>query len=195
MRLPGGEFFELLLKLINIWKNEITNEELQKIDPAFLDKINGIISRIDEEIKTAHVIEREILTQTKKVMEYILKDLKAERLSKLAIVTIYGGIKPVDISWDEKTFVELLEKHLEEIKKTKKLEITIDDLALEPFEVKKEPKRILCIAEAKIGDFIGDDLFVYRGIRENTVIFMPEKNLEIFIKRGARLKKIGPTEH
>jgi len=183
---------DFLYKVVHIWRNEISEPKLQKLDYNFMDMVHAVLDEIKKEKnKLDSGVEKDILESIEHVLEYLINDIKCERILKLLYNWLETRDLPRDILPEERYVLKGITKLMTNVTEiAKKMTSIIDAYKLDNVNIIDKRKRVLCVSLVDIGSFVGFDLMIYKGIKKGAIIFIPEENFVSFKKCGVKVEEI-----
>ncbi len=184
------DIFSTFSKLLVAWMDELGRKQLGMIDEEVYAQIYEVLTRLRDRLETKNTVEAEICGAAYAILNYILADLRKERLMKIIAEVLEHGKIPPTVTREERLIAESLLETLRE-QKHEVLEEPMEALIMENVECLDPTKRVLCIVDSNIGEFVGEDLITYRGVLSGSLIYCPKKNVEVFNLRQVCLEEIG----
>lgn len=182
--------------LIETWKKAIEEEKLQELDKDLLPKVVNKIEEIKEESREkfkgdslfAQLVKKEI-----EIIKFLINDIVKIRQSKL-LKKILEEETPEPASPFEKEFAKTIRENMDTLRKRLTSKGSNEHLSTLTFEIDKieEFKRKnrnlpLISANKKISSFVTENDLVFRDIKGEDILKVPENNLKLFEKRDAEL--------
>lgn len=181
----------LFHRLVEAWRAERESEKLQELDEELLSSIKNRIDTVKEKLNDRQEnkgLATELVQKEIDIVEFIVNDLVRLRTVKIFEEVIEDTF-PERLLPEESSFASAIKEEIGSLKGrlaskegNSLSSLRVDEKVMKHIN-KKHKKLVLISANKPIESFVTEDGIVYRNIRRGDILNIPEKNLNLFLKR------------
>lgn len=171
-------------ELLDAWKREVFNLELQSLPVDFYRRLNEFIKKLKEEGRLAdrESIQGKLLAKVLDISVKLIEDLCYLRLSKIIYASVRGSVEWEKLVDDEKPYAREISRILDEYNRMVR---RIVEGRYTPSETISRIERLKLVRfKSDASSFVGVDLKVYGPFKAEDVAYIPEENAIQLIKQG-----------